>query len=78
MANQKTVANACKNGSPDCGEMRFTSGNWADSKVAPKLIPMVNPIVRASEFMEPATPERLLSTAPMVKNMFRVFLKAIE
>lgn len=78
MANQKTVANACKNGFPDCGEMRFTSGNWADSKVALKLMPMVNPIVRASEFMEPATPERLLSTASMVKNMFRVFLKAIE
>lgn len=57
--------------------MRVTPGNWANSKVAPKLMPMVNPIVRASEFMEPATPERLLSTAPMVKALFGDRNKAI-
>lgn len=68
VANQKTKANACRNGAPDYGEMRVTPGNWAKSNVAPKLMPMVIPMVRANEFSDPATPETLASTAPIVRK----------
>ena len=70
VANQKTKANACRNGAPDCGEIRVTPGNWAKSNVAPKLMPMVIPMVRANEFSDPATPETLASTVPIVKALF--------